>query len=105
MQNLRMTLTAIIVLTVLLGAFSFKPFGAGTIFCVPNSSKFLVIHSLSCFNSAQPNNIRIDFRTSTNPAHSTANPCPVNETPFDGSLYQQCIEKTPGTDRFTPTLP
>ena len=99
-----MFVSAAVVLASVSGALAFKPFGAGTIYCVPDANVNLVNQAQFCTASGQPASTRIDWRASTNPAHTTLNPCPANQTPFDGSVSTQCIKKTPGTDRFQATL-
>lgn len=105
MKRIKMILSAAVVVASVSGALAFKPLGAGSIYCIPTAQVSLVNTALACNNAAQPAMTKIDYRVSTNPAHPTTNPCPVNQTPFDNSLSNQCIQKTPGTDRFTTTLP
>jgi hypothetical protein len=103
MKKVRMIVSAALVFAVVGGALAFKPFNAGTIYCVANGSASSVNTSLSCTATGQPASTKIDYAVSTNTQDPTDNPCLSTQTPFDGSVSGACTQTTPGTTHYKTT--
>jgi hypothetical protein len=104
MKNVRMILSAFVILAVAWGALAFKTnaFNQGTIWCFNNSVISMVNQSEGCTVSGQPQCNKINFKIVTT-GGSTTNPCLTGQTPFDCSNPNLCLETTLGTTKFAST--